>query len=51
MRDFDILSFSDRLDWFRDRSRGRQHLLLRFARERKVLNFNPLWEWRQAYPR
>lgn len=46
---FDILSFSDRLDWFRDRSRGRQHLLLRFARGRKVLNFNPPWEWRQAY--
>lgn len=49
IRSFDILSFSERLDWFKDASRGRQHLLLRFARERKVLNFNPPWEWRQAY--
>lgn len=49
MQDFDILSFSEPLDWFRDRARGRQQLLVRFARERKVLNFNPPWEWRQAY--
>lgn len=49
MTDFDILSFSDRLDWQRDGARGRQHLMRRFARERKVLNFNPPVEWRQAY--
>lgn len=46
--DYDILSFSDRLDWERDRSRGRQQLLLRWAKESRVLNFNPPLEWRHA---
>mgnify|MGYP001090441734 CR=1 FL=1 len=43
---FDILSFSDRLDWRNDVSRGRQKLLLQLARDRKIVNFNPPEEWR-----
>lgn len=43
---FDIVSFSDRLDWAKNVSRGRQHLLLHFAQRCKVLNVNPPGCWR-----
>ncbi len=38
---FDIVSFMERVDWDKDVSRGRQQLLLRLAKSRKVLNVNP----------
>ncbi len=49
MADWDILSFSHRLDWSDGIAHTVKFLLPRFARERKVLHFNPPWEWRQAY--
>lgn len=49
MNPWHILPLSDQLNWFKGVSRRRQQLLLRFARECRVPDFDLPSEWRQAY--
>lgn len=49
MDKWDILSFSERVDWGAGIGHTIKQILRRVSTTRKVLNFNPPWEWRQAY--
>jgi glycosyltransferase involved in cell wall biosynthesis len=46
MSDWDVLSFSLRLDWQGGVAHTAKSMLCQMARERKVLNFNPPTGWR-----